>query len=125
MTTDAPEVRVDLPTIRRAMEGGDASLVVSLYADDAEMRIVDKSHTPSDPMVLRGKEAIRALWDDVCSRAMTHELGDEVVSSERIAFTEACRYEDGVRVLSANLLDLRDGRIARHTLVQAWDEPAA
>jgi hypothetical protein len=33
----------------------------------------------------------------------------------------ACRYDTGERVLTSETCQLRDGRIARETLVQAWD----
>jgi len=113
---------VDLTTLSNAIETGDEATLVALYADDAEITIVDRSRPPSNPSVLKGKPAIAEYLHDVCSRAMTHKVEQPIVGSDAIAFTEACRYPDGVRVLSANLLGLRDGKITRHTLVQAWDE---
>ncbi|HEV8191234.1 MAG TPA: nuclear transport factor 2 family protein [Ktedonobacterales bacterium] len=113
---------VDLTTLSNAIEAGDEAAIVAFYADDAELTIVDRNRPPSKPTLLTGKSAIGEYYHDVCSRAMTHKVEQPIVGSDGIAFTEACRYPDGVRVLSANLLALRDGKIARHTLVQAWDE---
>ena len=85
------------------------------------MKIVDATRPPSSPLVLRGRDAIGELYRDICSRAMSHEIQDAVVTPDKVAFNEACRYEDGLRVLSANTLDLRGGKITRHVVVQAWD----
>ncbi len=118
----SPNATVDLSTLSNAIEQGDEATLVALYADDAQLTIVDRNRPPSKPTVLSGKPAIAEYYHDVCSRAMTHKVEQPIVGQDAIAFTEACRYPDGVRVLSANLLTLRDGKIARHTLVQAWDE---
>lgn len=112
----------DLATLRRAIELGEESTLVSLYADDAQLRIVDHTRPPSKPTVLAGKGAIAGYYKDVCARAMTHKVEEAVAGGDGLAFTEACQYAGGMRVLSANLLELRDGKITRHTLVQAWDE---
>ncbi|HEY0834863.1 MAG TPA: nuclear transport factor 2 family protein [Azospirillum sp.] len=109
-------------TLRRALETSDADVLAGFYADDAEMTIVDRDRPPSAPMTLAGKPAIEAFWRDVCARDMTHRVGREVIGADRVAFVEECAYPDGCHVLSSMTLDLRDGRIARHLTVQAWDE---
>jgi hypothetical protein len=53
---------------------------------------------------------------------MTHRVENEVVGENRVAFNEACEYPDGTRVLGAQTLELRDGKIARQVNVEAWDE---
>jgi len=108
--------------LKQALEHSDATTLVGLYADDAEMVIVDRNRPPSSPMTVSGKEAIAAFWRDVCSRDMTHRVGHEVVGTDRAAFVEECAYSDGCHVMSAMILDLRNGRIAKHLTVQAWDE---
>ena len=112
----------DVATLRRAIEQSEEATLVSLYTDDAVIRVVDRSRPPSKPTVLSGKSAIADYYKDVCSRAMTHKLDEIITGGDGVAFTEDCLYPDGMRVLSANLLTLRDGKIAHHTLVQAWDE---
>ncbi|MDO9711421.1 nuclear transport factor 2 family protein [Paracraurococcus lichenis] len=114
--------RFDFGTLRRALEHGDPAALASLYAEDAEMTIVDRNRPPSAPMRLLGRPAIAGFWRDVCSRSTTHAVGEEVVGPDRVAFVERCAYPDGCHVVSAVTLDLRDGRIARHLTVQAWDE---
>lgn len=112
----------DFDTLRDAIERADESTLIDLYADDAELQVVDQTRPPSTPLVLTGKPAIAELFHDICSRAMTHQVQDPVITPDRIAFNEACQYSDGVCVLSSNFLDLRGDKIVRHRLVQAWDQ---
>jgi hypothetical protein len=109
-------------TLRDALEHTDEATLIDLYADNAELKVVDQTRPPSSPLLLTGKPAIAELFHDICSRAMTHEVQDPVINPDRIAFNEACRYPDGVRVLSSNFLDIEGGKIVRHRLVQAWDQ---
>ena len=113
---------LDFEVLRRAIEGRDAETLVGLYADDAEVITVNRNSTPSSPQVLRGKEQIGGYLRDVCGREMTHRVQNEVLAENRVAFQEACEYPEGVRVLGAVTLDVRDGRIVRQVSVEAWDE---
>jgi ketosteroid isomerase-like protein len=113
---------LDFEALRRAIEQSDFDSLVSFYADDAELLTVNRNTTPSSPAVLRGKEAIAEYLEDVCGRAMTHRIENEVVGQDRVAFNEACEYPDGIRVLAATTLDVRDGQIVRQVNVEAWDE---
>jgi ketosteroid isomerase-like protein len=113
---------LDFQAMRRAIEESDYDALVALYADDAELRTVNKNTTPSSPQVLRGKEEISEMLRDVCRREMTHHVEDEVIGEGRIAYNEACEYPDGTRVLGSTTLELQDGKIVRHTTVEAWDE---
>jgi ketosteroid isomerase-like protein len=111
----------DFVELKRALEERDATAQLALYADDAEVRLVDRINTPGAPRVLRGREEIRGWIEDICERDMTHRVEMQVVGDGGAAFTEACRYPDGTNVLCAAVLELRDGRIARELGVQAWD----
>ena len=113
---------IDFEALRRSIEQRDLEALVDLYADDAEYQRIDRNSTPSAPMVVRGKEAIAEYWRDVLGREMRHHLQEEVIGEERIAFNDACQYPDGMRVLGAENLEVRDGKIVRHVSVQAWDE---
>ncbi|MER6440639.1 MULTISPECIES: nuclear transport factor 2 family protein [unclassified Streptomyces] len=112
----------DTEALRRGIEGHDAAKLLALYADDAEMRIVDSNTRPSHPMVKHGRGEIADLLNDVCGRDMTHTLDECVVQGDHVAFTESCTYPDGVRVLASSMMSLRDGKIVEQTLLQAWDE---
>ena len=109
-------------TMRAAIETSDAKALIDLYAEDATMRIIDRANPPSRPRQLRGKAEIGAFYEDVCGRAMTHRIDDSVAAGDRFAFTETCEYPDGARVVCAAMIELAEGRIARQTNVQAWDE---
>jgi ketosteroid isomerase-like protein len=121
MTEQRSAGGLDFEALRRAREQRDADLLLSLYADDAEVRVVDQATPPGSPKVLRGEEAAE-YWRDVCGRDMTHRVENEVIGAERVAFNEACEYPDGTKVLSAETLDVHDGKIVNQTVVQAWDE---
>ena len=76
---------LDFEAMRRAIEGSDYEALVSFYADDAQLRMVNKESTPSSPTVLRGRGEISEMLRDVCGRAMTHHVENEVLSADRIA----------------------------------------
>ena len=122
MSMQAPGSSLDFEVLRRAIEGRDAETLLGLYAEDAEFLTINRNTTPSSPLVLRGKEEIGEYLRDVSSREMIHKVENEVVGQDRISFQEACEYPDGVRVLGAGTLDLREGKIVRQVNVEAWDE---
>lgn len=113
---------VDGAALKAAIEGRDGKMLASFYTDDAVVRVIDRNNPPSKPREIHGRQAIATFWDDICSRAMTHKVDATIAEGDRLAFTQACAYPDGTRVFCAAILDLSDGRIARQTVVQAWDE---
>jgi ketosteroid isomerase-like protein len=114
--------RVTSEAIKEASEKRDARTLASFYADDAVIRIIDRENPPSHPRELRGKEAIAAFWDEVCKRDMTHKVETSVADDNRLAFAEACAYPGGMKVFAMAMAELKNGSIAKQTLVQAWDE---
>ena len=113
---------IDIAALKRAIETRDARTMAAFYADDALLRIIDCDNPPSKPRELAGKGAIVAYYDDVCSRAMTHKVDTSIAEGNRMAFTQACTYPDGARVFCLAVIELKGGRIAQQTVVQAWDE---
>ena len=109
-------------SIKRAIESRDGRMLASFYADDAVVRVIDRNNPPSRPREVRGRSAITEFWDDICSRAMTHDVAFTVAEGDRLAFSQACAYPDGAKVFCLAMLELEDGMIAHQTLVQAWDE---
>ena len=108
--------------LKQAIEARDGRMLSSFYADDALLHIVDRNNPPSKPREVKGKTAIGTFWDDICSRAMTHHVDASLAQGNRIAFSQACSYPDGMKVLCLSICDLKGGKIARQTVVQAWDE---
>ncbi len=108
--------------IKRAIETRNGAMLASFYADDAVLRILDRNNPPSRPREVRGKSAIGTFWDDICSRMMTHNVDASIVEDNKLAFTQACTYPDGAKVFCMAMLDIKNGKIAQQTVVQAWDE---
>ncbi|WP_327680571.1 nuclear transport factor 2 family protein [Kitasatospora sp. NBC_00458] len=122
MTAMAAPPAFDTGALREGIEHADADALLALYADDAELRVVDRRTQPSHPLVVHGRDQIGALLDDLYGRETTHRLEQVVLQDDRLAFLESCRYPDGFRVLVSSVAGLRDGRIVDQTSVQAWDE---
>ena len=108
---------VTIAGLKRAIEARDGKALASFYADNAEMRIVDRNNPPSKPRKVKGKAAIAAFHDDVCSRAMTHKVETGVTDADRLAFVQSCAYPDGTKVLCSTMLELKGGKIVRQTVV--------
>jgi ketosteroid isomerase-like protein len=108
--------------MKQAIEARDGRMLSSFYADDATLRIVDHNNPPSKPREVKGRSAITTFWDDICSRAMTHKVETSIENGQQFAFSQACAYPDGMKVLCLALCELKGGKIARQTVVQAWDE---
>jgi hypothetical protein len=111
----------DVAALRAAIEGRDPAALADLYTDDCVVEIADQRNTPSHPTRVEGRAALRAVFDDVYGRDMTHELGPVAAGADAIGYTISCAYPDGTKVLCAGVAELRNGRIARETGVQAWD----
>ena len=120
MLTQTEAVTAD--ALKQAIETRDGSRLTEFYADDALLRVIDRNNPPSRPHEIHGREAIGTFWDDICGRAMTHQVDLSITEGDHLAFTEACTYPDGAKVFCMAALDLQDGKIARQTVVQAWDE---
>jgi hypothetical protein len=108
--------------LKRAIETRDGRMLTGFYADDAVLRVIDRNNPPSRPREVKGKSAIGTFWDDICSRMMTHKVDTSIVEGNRLAFTQACTHPDGAKVFCIATVELKNGRIAQQTVVQAWDE---
>lgn len=112
----------NLSAFKQAIEERDASAQLAMYAENAEVTLIDRIAQPSTPRVLHGRGEIQAWIEDVCGRDMTHSVQHTVQDESGIAFTEACRYPDGTAVTCAAVLEIDDGLVTRQIGVQAWDE---
>jgi ketosteroid isomerase-like protein len=108
-------------TLHRAIEQCNLDMIMNCYADDAELQVVDRDHPPSRPLEFHGKQSIAGYFRDICSRPLTHKIEQEVIGGNQLAFTEACEYPDGSRVLATEMFELSDGKVSRQVTVQAWD----
>ncbi len=116
-----PGKTISVAALKRAIEGRDARTMSGFYSENAELHIVDRDNPSSRPNTIVGKDAITSFFNDVCGRDMTHKLEQGVADDRHIAFTQSCAYPDGTKVLCSTMIELKDGKIARQTVVQAWD----
>jgi hypothetical protein len=110
-----------LDALRQGIEGRDIEAMLNMYADDAEIRVVDQQHTPSSPQIMHDRDQIRAFLSDIYGRDMTHHVDHMVAGDGNVSFSQRCEYPDGSRVLASTVLDVDAGRIVRQEVVQAWD----
>jgi hypothetical protein len=111
----------DVAALRAAFAVRDAAALVSLYADDATVELIDAQHTPSNPRRLSGRDQLRAHFEDVFSRDMTHAIDISVATPDALGYSLRCTYAGGMKVVCVANAELRDGRIVREVGVQAWD----
>src|SRR5215470_3708625 len=112
---------VTVSALKRAGEGRDAKALADMYADDAVMLVIDHDNPPSNPRRFTGKAAISSYFGDVCARDMAHLIENAIAAGNRLAFTQSCTYPDGTKVFCSAMLDLKSGKIAQQTVIQAWD----
>lgn len=123
MTEQKTKSGLDFEGLKRAVEGLDAELLLSFYAEDAEARWVGPGAPPSSPLVWRGKQEISEVFRRAYSREMTQCVEDEVIGEDRLALTVTSEFPDGKRQLCASTIELNEGgKISRHTMVDVWDE---
>lgn len=109
-------------TLKRAILQRDAALAASVYAEDAELVIVNRNFPPSQPLVRHGRAEALKLWRDICSKEMTHSIPLTVIGVDNFAIREACAYVNGGRVVANVIAEVRDGLITRYFSVDCWDE---
>ena len=117
---DAEQAVID--GLRAAYKSRDAAQLASFYREDAEFVIVNRNNPPSKRLVVRGREGVRQVFEDICSREMTHELTQATVSPGSIAFLVTCNYPDGCCVMGITLATVEDGLISREVTIDCWDE---
>lgn len=111
----------DLGALIAAIEADDPAGQAAVYAQDAVIEIQNRDHGPADPLVLRGREAVRALLDDVATRKLEHRVRRAVADERTGALQVRCRYPDGASVICSTAFDLENGQITRETRLEVWD----
>jgi hypothetical protein len=121
MTSLHTHTSLDGAALRRAFADRDAATLTSLYADDATIEVADAKTTPSRPLKVEGRDAIRAYLDDVFGRDMTHQVDTVAITDDSAGFSVRCAYPDGTRVVCVATAELSGGVIVRQLTAQAWD----
>jgi SnoaL-like domain len=108
---------LNFEALRLGIERCDPDLVLSFFADDAQLSIVNAQTQQRSPFELRGKAEIAKHLRAVFSQETSHRVEREVVGDDRATFREVCEYPDGSRVLVETTLEVRDGKIVRQVEV--------
>jgi hypothetical protein len=111
----------DIAGLSAAIEARDAAGILTWYAEDASLSVLDRDHPPAAPAVYQGLDAIGAYYREVCGRNIAHQVRDAVATADGLGFTQHCSYPDGATVLCATIATVRAGKIHRQTAVQVWD----
>jgi ketosteroid isomerase-like protein len=119
MTT---QTTFDLHELREHVAAGDATAFGAFLADDVVWSEIDQRTPPAAPAVLHGRDAVLAALRDAVGRGIVTHVTDGFVAGDRGAFQLTCTYPTGGQVVGHALVEIRDGRIARWSGVQAWDE---
>jgi ketosteroid isomerase-like protein len=120
MTTQATG-SFSVDAMRHAVETPDFDAFLEMFTEDVEWTEIDQRTPPAAPATLHGREAIGEQVRGIVDRGITATIEDGFVAGDRGAVRLTCTYPNGGRVVEHALLELRDGRIARWSAVQAWD----
>ena len=112
----------DLHDLREHVAAGDIAAFGAMLADDVEWTVIDERTRPAAPAVLRGRDAIIEMIRGAAARGIVTHVTDGFVAGERGALQLTCTYPTGGQVVEHALVEIRGGRIARWSGVQAWDE---
>lgn len=119
--TDITTTTADIGALSAAIESRDADGVLAWYATDAVLTVLDHDHPPAAPLVLTGREQIGAYYRDICARNIAHQVRDAVSTPGGLAYTQHCRYPDGLAVVCATVATTEAGKIRTQTAIQVWD----
>lgn len=114
--------KFDLTALIAAVEADDPAGQAAAYAQDAVIEVQNRDHGPADPLVLHGRDAVRALLEDVATRTLEHRIQRAVTDDRTGALQVRCRYPDGSIVSCSTAFDIEDGQIVRETRLEVWDD---
>jgi ketosteroid isomerase-like protein len=115
------ESTFDLHDMRELVAAGDAAGFGAMLADDVVWSVVDQRTPPAAPAVLRRRDDVGAIIAGAFARGIVTHVTDGFVAGDRCALQLTCTYPTGEQVVENALVEIRDGRIARWSGVQAWD----
>jgi hypothetical protein len=111
----------DFVGFKSAMERKDPDSWFGFYADEAEWTEYRHFSPPRDPNRMTTKEQIADFIRRVCSSDVDITIGDEVIASERLAFSIDVALPDGKHIFEHTIADIENGKITRQVEVEAWD----
>ena len=120
MTVTAPTT-FDLAAYKRAFESWDLDVLLSLYADDAELVQIDRDNPPSAPRVRHGKDVFRGMFEHCAAAGVTPTVENTLTGDGVAAATITCDFPGGRRVMANSILEIEDGLIVRERDILAGD----
>lgn len=112
------QLRFDIDGFRRAIESGDSRYQLALYADDAELNVVDSDDPASSAQVLHGKPAIGGWIEQVHAQSTGHRVLDPRAGADRVELTDEVDGRDGSHVAYGYSAEVRRGQIVRTTVTR-------
>jgi hypothetical protein len=112
------QVRFDIEGLCRAIELGDCIYQLALYADDAEMSIVDPDDPRSSPRVLHGKPAIATWIHASRHHTSARKVLNRQMGVDRLVLSEECLDADGSSFGYAHMAEVHRGQITRETVTK-------
>jgi ketosteroid isomerase-like protein len=116
------ETTFDLHDLRERVAAGDTAGFGEMLAEDVVFTVIDQKTPPAAPAVVHGRDAVVGLVRGAVERGIVTHVTDGFVAGDRGALELTCTYPAGGQVIEHALVELRDGRIARWSGVQAWDD---
>jgi hypothetical protein len=112
---ESTAAELDFWALRLAIEAKDPELLLSFYAEDSELRILNAALPDGVAFELKGRAQIERYLRAVCDQEMTCSVEGGVVSGEgSITFGQRCSYPDGTRIVVKTTLEIAEGGIVRH-----------
>jgi SnoaL-like domain len=111
-----------LAELKQATEHGGAAGLADYVTDDVEFAQTDQRTPPSAPAFHSGRETLIGMAEELECRGIAMRIDDGFIAGDRGALRVVCTYPDGKQVIEHTLLTVREGKIARWSGVQAWDE---
>ena len=118
------QIRFDVEGLRRAIELGDCRYQLALYADNAEVSIIEPENPHCSPRVLHGKPAIASWITEVQDQTFLRQVSDPEVAVDRLALTQECQARDGSSIGYARTAEIHGGQITRETVTKRRLRPA-
>jgi hypothetical protein len=106
----------DLPGLSRAIQSQDHRYQLALYADNAELEILDRGHLDAPLQVLHGKAEIAKWLDAMSTTAVRYQVRDPLRGPDVVGFTEECIYPDGKTLVFECTAEVSRGQIKHATL---------
>jgi hypothetical protein len=125
VTKGEDKAALDWEKLRLGIERCDADLLIGFCAEDARLSIVNAAAPHASPFELRGKAEIVKHLRVVFGPETSHRVERKaVVGDNRVAFQEACKYQDGGRVRVETTLNIKGAKIVRQVEVVTTDSSA-